>query len=248
MIHSRSISFVAFLCTILATIHTHAQSTSVKDSIAQQEQKLAQARASNDIRTVVTELNILGGLYRLAGQLQKAIDDLNEALPIEQQADNLQGQGFTLMTMGRIYTDLGQEDKALALLNQALPMWRTLGSRTGEAATLSYIGKVYNNLGDHDESLKNLNASLAIWREIDNAQNTASAPNSTASPPSGPPQATAASRTTTILDGEAGTLDNLGRAYSDMGQGLDALKDYDQSIALFRQAGERNGEALVLND
>ncbi len=33
-----------------------------------------------------------------------------------------------------------------------------------------------------------------------------------------------------------------------MGQGLEALKNYDQAIALFRQAGERNGEALVLND
>jgi CHAT domain-containing protein len=244
----RTIGFLFCFSACLAAETARAQTASLKDSIAQQEQILAQARASKDIRTVVTELNILGGLYRLAGQLQKALDDLNEALPIEQQANSLLGQGTTLMTMGRVYTDLGQEDKALALLNQALPMWRILGSRSGEAATLSYIGKVYNNLGDHDESLKNLNASMAIWHQIDNPQSTTPAPNSAAPSPSGPPQATAASRTTAILDGEAGALDNLGRAYSDMGQGLEALKDYDQSIALFRQAGERNGEALVLND
>jgi CHAT domain-containing protein/uncharacterized protein HemY len=244
----RTISFVICISACVAAGTALAQNPSIKDSIAQQEQKLAQARASKDMRTVVTELNILGSLYRLSGQLQKALDDLNEALPIEQQANSLLGQGTTLMTMGRVYTDLGQEDKALALLNQALPMWRTLGSRSGEAATLSYIGKVYNNLGDHDESLKNLNASMAIWHQIDNSQGTASAPNSTAPSPSGPSQATAASRTTAILDGEAGTLDNLGRAYSDMGQGIEALKNYDQAIALFRQASERNGEALVLND
>jgi CHAT domain-containing protein/predicted negative regulator of RcsB-dependent stress response len=244
----RANRFVMCFFTCLAAILSRAQSTSLKDSIAQQEQKLAQARASNDTRTVVTELNILGGLYRLSGQLQKALDDLNEALPIEQQANSLLGQGTTLMTMGRVYTDLGQEDKALALLNQALTMWRSLGSRSGEAATLSYIGKVYNNLGDHDESLKNLNASMAIWHQIDNPQNTTPAPNSTASSPSGPSQTTSASRTTAMLNGEAGTLDNLGRAYSDMGQGLEALKNYDQAVALFRQAGERNGEALVLND
>ncbi len=244
----RAIGFAICLCAGLAAVTAAAQTTSLKDSIAQQEQKLAQARANNDARTVVTELNILGGLYRLSGQLQKALDDLNEALPIEQQANSLLGQATTLMTMGRIYTDLGQEDKALALLNQALTMWRSLGSRSGEAATLSYIGKVYNNLGDHDESLKNLNASIAIWHQIDNPQSTTPAPNRTASSPPGPSQATAASRTTAMLDGEAGTLDNLGRAYSDMGQGLEALKDYEQAIALFRQAGERNGEALVLND
>jgi CHAT domain-containing protein/predicted negative regulator of RcsB-dependent stress response len=242
----RTIGFVICLCTALATNPAAAQTTSLKDSIAQQEQKLAQARASNDMRAVLTELNILGSLYRTSGQLQKALDDLNEALPIEQQANSLFGQGTTLMTMGRVYTDLGQEDKALAMLNQALPMWRTLGSRSGEAATLSYIGKVYNNLGNQDEALENLNASMAIWHQIDNSQGTAPASNSAGQGQQSP--ATAASRTTGILDGEAGTLDNLGRAYSDMGQGLEALKDYDQAIALYRQAGERNGEALVLND
>jgi CHAT domain-containing protein len=126
-------------------------------------------------------------------------------------------------------------------------MWRTLGSRSGEAATLSYIGKVYNNLGDHDNSLRNLNASMAIWHQIDNP---APASSSAARPASGQaqqPQATAASRTA-IVDGEAGTLDNLGRAYYDMGQELDSIKNYAQALALFRQAGERNGEALVLND
>jgi len=248
MIRSRSISFAIFLCTALAACTARPQTTSLKDSIAQQEQKLAQARASNDMRAILTELNILGSLYRTSGQLQKALDDLNEALPVEQQANSLLGQGTTLMTMGRVYSDMGQEDKALAQLNQALSMWRTLGSRSGEAATLSYIGKVYNNLGDHDESLKNLNASMAIWRQIDHSQNTASTPNNTAPTSSGPSQATASSRTSTNLNGEAGTLDNLGRAYSDMGQSLEALKDYDQAVALFRQAGERNGEALVLND
>ncbi|MGD1062249.1 MAG: tetratricopeptide repeat protein, partial [Terracidiphilus sp.] len=251
MIRSRSISFVIFLCTALTTLPAAAQTPSLKDSIGQQEQKLAQARASKDMRTVVTELNILGGLYRLSGQLQNALDALNEALPIEQKSSSLLGQGTTLMTMSRVYTDLGQEDKALALLNQALPMWRALGSRSGEAATLSYIGKAYNYLGNHDEALKNLNASMAIWRQIDNPQGTTPSPNSGAQPASGQSpqaQATAGFRTTAVLDGEAGTLDNLGRAYSDMGQGLEALKNYDQSIALFRQAGERNGQALVLND
>ena len=210
MFRLSTIGLVIFFCAALATITATAQTTSLKDSIAQQEQKLAQARASNNIRATLTELNILGSLYRTSGQLQKALDDLNEALPIEQQANSVLGQGTTLMTMGRVYSDMGQEDKALALLNQALSMWRTLGSRSGEAAALSYIGKVYNNLGDHDESLKNLNASMAIWRQIDNPQGTTPTPNSTAPSPSGSSQATAAARSTANLNGEAGTLDNLG--------------------------------------
>jgi CHAT domain-containing protein len=213
-----------------------AQTTSLRDSIAREEQKLTQARSEGNIRAVVIELNILGSLYRMSGQLQKALDDLDEALPIEQRANSLLGQGTTLNTMGRVYTDLGQEDRALDLFNQALPLWRTLGSLPGEAVTLSYMGKVSNNLGDHDESIKILNQAMAIWREIDSEQSATLGPGATAS------------RTTAILDGEAGTLDNLGRAYCDMGQGEEALTNYQQALTLFRQAGERNGEALVLND
>lgn len=230
---------IAFVIYFFAAAAACAQTLSLKDSIAQQEHKLAQARAGNDLRGTVTELNILGSLYRLSGQLQKALDVLNEALPMEQKANSLFGQGTTLTTMGRVYTDLGQEDKALALLNQALAVWRALGSSAGEAATLSCIGKVYNNLGNHDEALKNLNASLAIWRRNGNLQSAAPGSNRF-----GPPSFRAASG----LDGEAGTLDNLGRAYSDMGQGLAALDDFNQALALYRQGGERNGEALVLND
>jgi CHAT domain-containing protein/predicted negative regulator of RcsB-dependent stress response len=207
-----------------------AQSASLKDSIAEYEQKLAQARADHNMREVVSELNILGSLYRMSGQLEKALTYLNEALPVEQRASSLYGQATTLDTMGRVYTDLGQEDKALAALNQALPMWRALGQRTGEADTLSYIGKVYNNLGQHDDALKNLNEAMAIWQQIDNPASGASA------------------KSNISIAGEAGTLDNLGRTYSDEGQGETALGYFNKALPLYNEINERGGAALVLND
>ena len=160
-----------------------------------------------------------GSLYYSSGQLQKALDYLNEALPIEQKYLQPARPGHHLDTMGRIYTDLGQEDKALELLNQALPMWRALGARAGEAETLNYIGKVYNNLGQHEEALKYLNQSLDIWHAIDMLplRNPCSRQRFTLSCNIHAcvklrPQRPAAPV-------KAGTLDNLGRTYSDMGHG-----------------------------
>ncbi len=236
----------------LALLHVAAAQTDpLENSIAQQEQKLAQARASKDTRQVVTQLNVLGALYRSSGQLQKALACLNEALPIEQKFSSLFGQATTLDTMGRVYTDLGQGDKALDLFNQALPMWRALGARSGEASTLNYIGKVYNDLGNREESLKYLNESMTIWRAIDIPQGAAPKQNNPGSlspgqgqqkqPASGWMQA--ASRA-----GEAGTLDNLGRTYSDMGQGQQALDYFNQALPIWRATGEHSGEALTLND
>jgi CHAT domain-containing protein len=246
MNRSRSIGVLALLSIALLPQFTAAQTSPLQDSITQQEQKLAQARAQKDIRQVVTQLNILASLYRGAGQLQKALDCLNEALPIEQKYSSLFGQATSLGTMGRVYTDMGEEDKALAALNQALPLWRALSARSGEAETLSSIGKVYNNLGQHDLAIKYLDQSMSIWHSIDNPQ--AVAESSTANPASGQPQAFASLRQAASRAGEAGTLDNLGRAYSDMGQGQQALDYFNQAIPIWRQSGDRSGEALTLND
>ena len=120
---------VVCLAALFAVATASAQPGALAAQIAQQEQNLAQARSSKNIRQQVAEFNILGSLYYSSGQLQKALDYLNEALPIEQKYSSLLGQATTLNTMGRVYTDLGQEDKALELLNQALPFWRALPSR-----------------------------------------------------------------------------------------------------------------------
>jgi CHAT domain-containing protein/Tfp pilus assembly protein PilF len=214
-----------------------AQPDALESQIAQHEQNLVQARSSKNIRQQVTEYNILGALYYSSGQLEKGLDYLNQSLPIEQKYSSLLGQATTLNTMGRIYTDLGQEDHALELLNQALTFWRALPSRSGEAETLNNIGKVYNNLGQHDDALKYLNQSLAIWHEV----NASPAGASTGNNPS-------SFQATASINGEASTLDNLGRAWSDMGDGKQALDDFNQALLKFQNLGERNGAALVLND
>ena len=109
------------------------------------------------------------------------------------------------------------------------------------------MGKVYNNLGQHDAALKSLNQSLAIWHEINVSPATPSAQNpSAATPPTTAPASSFLA--TASINGEASTLDNLGRAWSDMGDGKQALDNFNQSLSIFRNLGERNGEALVLND
>ena len=236
-----------------------AQAPSLKDSIAQYEQEAAKARSSHKTRELILYLNLLASVYRQSGQLQKALDSLNEALPIEQKENGALGQAMTFNTMGQVYTDLGQEDKALSYLNQALPLWQTAGQRTGEANALTFIGRVYENLGQHEEALKNLNDALEIWHDIDNPETSVAAE----AAPSGPSgrfsrriesareKFTAAANVNIVnasAIGEAATLDALGRTYADEGQGREALKYFEKALPVFQQSGERAGEALVLND
>ena len=242
---------------LVAASAAGAQSAPVNDQIAQHEQKLAEARSAKRLSDQGVQLITLGYLYRQAGKMQKALDCLNEALPIEQIAGNQGARAMAQNILGRVYTDLGQEDKALTLLNQALAVWHSLGLRPVEANALTYIGRVHNNLGQREEALKVLNQAMTIWHDVGNGlggtkmlsmkdklrdlgQLPALKELSDALPPNlqeagGP-------------NGEANTLDNIGETYSGMGQGPEAFKYFNQALAIWRETGERGGEAMTLNN
>ncbi|MGA3070707.1 MAG: tetratricopeptide repeat protein, partial [Terracidiphilus sp.] len=246
----------AWLAIGLLSAAAQAQSGPVADQIAQHQQKLAVAREAKSTKEETTELNLLGMLYRQAGKMQKALECLNEALPIEQSSGNRAGQAMTENTMGRVYTDLGQEEKALALFDQALAVWRELGLRQVEANTLNYIGKAHNNLGQREQALKDLNEALAIWHDLDSSADSGRTMSSRDRVRNlgqlrslkEMNDALPNWRETAGRAGEASTLDNLGRTYSDMGQSEEAFKYFNQALPIWREAGERGGEALTLNN
>lgn len=223
-----------------------AQMGPLRDQISQLEQKLADARSANRTREAASDLIALGYLYRQTGKMQKALDCLNEALSIEKGAASPVGQASALNNLGRVYSDMGQEDKALSYFNQALPIYRSWGMRQGEASTLNNRGRAYNSLGQRDEALKDLNAALAIFHEIDaHGQTDSSAAPSAGQRRSG--NGPANFREAAGRSAEAGTLDNLGRTYTDMGRGSEALTYYEQALPIWREASEQGGEALTLS-
>ncbi|MGA3264279.1 MAG: tetratricopeptide repeat protein, partial [Terracidiphilus sp.] len=242
---------------LLFAAAAQAQSGPLKDEIAQHEQKLAAARDAKSLKEEATELNILGFLCRQAGKMRDALNYLNEALTIQQNGNNHAAQAMTENTLGRVYTDLGQEDKALALFNQALTVWRSLGIKQAIALTLNNMGRAYNNLGRREEALKVLNESLSIWQEIDNGSGNRRMM-------SGRDRLRNLGQLKDLKEqrdempakwreegghaGEASTLDNLGRTYADMGQGMTALDYFNQALPLWRDAGEQGGESLTLNN
>ena len=229
-----------------------AQNASLREQISEHEQKLSEARAAQRTKEEGMQLIALGYLYRQSGKMQKALECLNQALSIEKNSGSQFAQAMALNTMGKVYSDMGQENKALALFSQALPVWQSMGIRQSEANTQTYIGRAYNNLGQRQEALKHLNEALSIWRDV----------GSRAGERRGRPHLSLGElmelkRLKDSLPnlqemagraGEANTLDNLGRTYSDMGQGKEGLKYLAQALPMWREAGERNGEALTLND
>ena len=109
------------------------------------------------------------------GQEQKALDLLNQALPIWRELGDRLGEATTLTDMGRVYNNLGQREDALKVLNQALPIMREVKSQGGEADALQNIGTAYSYMGRGDRSaglLQPVSADVARsrrprWRGVD---------------------------------------------------------------------------------
>ncbi len=208
-----------------------AQTGAIAPQIALQEQKLADARASNDQRAEATELNLLAGLYWQTGQLQKGMDYCNQALTVERNSHFHAGEAYTKDIIARIYTDMGQEQKALDVLNEVLPFWQSPVNKKraetahqgqffdiGLALALSNLGRVYNELGDQQKALDYVNQALPVWQQSGSNK------------------------------GLANGFEIIGRTYADMGQGQQALDDFNRALPLWRADGDRGGEALTLNE
>jgi CHAT domain-containing protein len=206
------------LLSSVASAQTNQENLPLKDQIAQHEQRLADAAAAKQYRFEVAELNTLGSLYRQAGNMQKALDDCNQALQFEKMGNSETGQAITQGIIGRIYSDMGQEQKALDLFAQTLTTWRQSGSQAGEALALTNMGRSYSNLAQEDKALEVLNQALPLWRQAANR------------------------------NGEASALDMMGKVYADMSQGAKSLEALNQALVIWRETGERAGEALSLNN
>ena len=107
-------------------------------------------------------LNNMGRVYNDLGQHDKAIEVLNQALPMWRQTNNRAGEASTLDNLGRCYSDMGRSQEALDNLNQALPLWRAVGEMGGEAQTLNNLGRTYTNLGEKEKALESYQAALPL--------------------------------------------------------------------------------------
>ena len=120
---------------------------------------------------------------------------------------------------GRILTDLGQEQKALDLFNEIHAHLAADQQRGGRSLDPQQYGpRLQRPRPARQSASQVLNQALPMWRQVNNRA------------------------------GEASTLDNLGRCYSDMGRSQEALDNLNQALPLWRAVGEIGGEAQTLNN
>jgi tetratricopeptide (TPR) repeat protein len=174
----------------------------------------------NDLPASLDRANAMDGLarlYNLQGKFSAALQLWQQALAMQQEIGDRQGEASSFYHLSMIYEALGDYPQALSLSQQSIEIKREIGDRQGEGASLHQLSIIYKNLGDYPQALSLCQLSIKIQREIGNRL------------------------------GEAGSLHVLSMIYEALGDYPQALSLSQQSIKILREIGNRQGEAASLD-
>ena len=252
---------IASLCfaALAQTPPTSAAQSSVtaaQDPVALHEQKLAQARAANDTKTEILELDMLGGLLA-SRQPQVALDNFAQALALARTTKDRASEALTHNRTATAYLTLGQKEKALDELSQAIAIETELNDKKQQAETIDDRGLVYYFMGDRQRALDDLNRALTLFRETGAAQEEATVLSEIGGVYFQIGQFHKAIECLTEAlpllrkfhaSNLANTLGAMGTAHDELGQDEEALQYLNEALATARATGLHGSEAAQLNN
>ena len=161
----------------------------------------------------------LGRVDIRQGRFQESLQPLNTALTLAIELNREESRANVLQAIGIAYKQLNRLDEALPRYQQSLEIKQKLGNKGGMASSLTEIAQVYSRQGRLKEAEQSYRSALELQEEIRDRA------------------------------GASSTLVNLGALLTDqLARPNDALPLLRRALQLRRDAGNRLGEAAVLNN
>lgn len=110
-------------------------------------------------------LNSVGLLYLDLGEAQRAVDALDEALALAQQAENRRLEAATVNNLASADWALGERQRARQRYETSLELHRELADDEGETRALNNLGWVSFRLGQYAEAQKAFEQTLQRARQ-----------------------------------------------------------------------------------
>ncbi len=111
-----------------------------------------------------------GSIYWYKGDIDPAMDVLQQSLAIHEKLDNRRGSADTLHRLGGVYWSKGSLHEALEYFQRSLAIREELGNNHDIALSLVNMGTIVWWKGDLDPALEYTKRSLAIMEEIGDKQ------------------------------------------------------------------------------
>jgi LuxR family maltose regulon positive regulatory protein len=118
-------------------------------------------------------LRNLGVTHTLNGDLDAAIDELEEARRLLEQVGDLEGIGNACGSLAQCYSMRGEPLQALGALQRAQSAFERAGNTFDLGLTLNNTGMVYYELGEFDQALQVYERGLRLMRGTGNVADEA---------------------------------------------------------------------------
>ena len=152
--------------TLLRRAVAHRFMASYQASLADSDEALAIARENPDLRSVQAEaLRSRGVTLSEMGQVNQAIEWLEQSLAAYQALDEAQNVAMLLMDLGLACENAGRYPEALTHYNQALDYWRKTNNIAWQANLLNNLGVLHYLRGDYERAHAALEEALAFARQ-----------------------------------------------------------------------------------
>jgi tetratricopeptide (TPR) repeat protein len=196
----------------------------------------------------------LHGFFRLRKRWDEWIATFTVAVCAARRLEDAIGEATLLDGLATAYCEAGRFPESLDCLRRALSLYRGSGDRVGESQVLNHLGDYHRHRGRFEEAADHYRRSTDICRElgIDDAigvNNLGKAHRAAGRNQEGLDCHLEA--LTSVGDGDhyvrAEILNDLGEAYSGLGQFDRAVEFYRLTLTLRRSSGDRHGEAETLH-
>ncbi|MDF2544420.1 MAG: hypothetical protein K0S47_4138 [Herbinix sp.] len=155
--------------------------------------------------------------YKVAKQSEELKYQL-EALQINRDNGNRQGEANTLANIGYIYSSKENYEEAIHYFTKALKINHEIGGIQGEANQLLNLGSTYRLKGDLDQALEYCNKAIQLHRQINYKQ------------------------------GQANTLGMMGSIYLSKGNLDTAWAYYVEALGIYKETDYKIGVIIQLNN
>jgi tetratricopeptide (TPR) repeat protein len=133
-------------------------------------ENLARAAAVAERHGVVADLgmaeHLLGSVHLHKGEFKDALEHFERAATIRREAGDIRGEAASVNNIGNVYARIGEWDKALERYTWASETDTKVGDRLGLASTLTNIASVHLSMGKPDEAIPILERAIRIERKI----------------------------------------------------------------------------------
>jgi tetratricopeptide (TPR) repeat protein len=179
---------------------------------------LEKSKDANNIVVGSIAIGNIGNVYRIKGELDKALEYYEKALKINEELGIKEGMAIDLGNIGSVYGIKGELEEALDYYEKALELNEDLGRKEGMVVALGNIGIVYQTRGELEKALEYYEKALELNEDLGRKE------------------------------GIASQLRNIGIVHETKGELEKALEYYEKALKLDKDLGKREGMAANLGN